>query len=48
MDNNSVHELPFEYQKKDKHQGPVECLGMAFENDEARREYPLKETLIFV
>jgi hypothetical protein len=40
---NNGQRLPLEYQAEDKQQGPVECLGMTFENDEARREYFLKK-----
>ena len=41
--NNNGQRLPIEYQTGDKQQGPVECLGMTFENDEARGEYFLKK-----
>ena len=41
--NNNGQRLLFEKQAEDKQQGSVECLGMTFENDEARREYFLKK-----
>lgn len=33
----------FEQEAEEKNQGPVECLGMTFENDEKRREYFLEK-----
>jgi len=33
----------FDLEPSTKPQGPVECLGMTFENDEARREYFLEK-----
>ena len=33
----------FEKEDEEKDQGPVECLGMTFENDEKRREYFLEK-----
>jgi hypothetical protein len=33
----------FEEEAEEKNQGPVECLGMTFENDEKRREYFLEK-----
>jgi DNA modification methylase len=33
----------FEKELEEKNQGPVECLGMTFENDEKRREYFLEK-----
>ncbi|MGH3088341.1 MAG: REP-associated tyrosine transposase [Rubrobacteraceae bacterium] len=37
----SIHDRLFE-EERTKHNGPVECLGMSFENDAARREYFLE------
>ncbi|MCI0526733.1 MAG: hypothetical protein L0Y56_04675 [Nitrospira sp.] len=31
------------FKEEDKPKGPVECLGMTFENDEARRAYFLEK-----
>ena len=45
MKKNDYHEqnLFFAPEHSAKPQGPVECLGMAFENDEKRREYFLQK-----
>lgn len=43
MAKNPSDQSIFDMQPAAKSQGPIECLGMTFENDEKRREYFLKK-----
>lgn len=36
-------QIPLDFESDTKSQGPVECLGMTFESDKARREYFLEK-----
>ena len=43
MADNYCEQNLFDLEPSAKPQGPVECLGMTFENDEKRREYFLEK-----